>query len=1101
MKRQPLKTFLLAALAMLACLPPAARAQVGAPTPDFLLLRNVPTTAPKAYGRPATAGTNFDWFAVAGVPLAPRRMADGAYQVYYTNNGRPFDVADVKPAVAGTDYYLGFPVGSNPSDASAGTSPTSSLATLNAALTKSDVATVYVWGKTYNRNFGLMPTNWTPGRNVRIVAVGAPAVFSNHDPMSGATAFALATADLPGTTVTYKATRSAVAWVWDAKPSRLNAYGEFERYVNKTSAAEVEATPGSWYQTGSSLYVHAADNRNLIGDADLRVFLDTPFGNFAANGNTLYLENVYFHGGSQCFAVNDAGGGRPGLVMRGGGFGYAHSGTVSVGDNFQARGADVWLQNVASVNARKDGLSYRAGVTTTTKSRVVEINCTSLHHGYDDTHINNASTTHEVTSSVRVGGNYGYTEGPTIADVNSGFSWLAGVYAHDSQTQVSAGNIRVNFTVDGSMWLDDCASDAVDDLTCFDAYAIAGTLAIRDPRFPRDLINKTGPGTISLQTTSGPRPYAPVEATAAESLKRRVDATVRSAPILQSQVINLVPDLAAINTSLAAKLTSSSTIAKSQISTAGTFAAADIPTLTLSKISDAGSAASKTAGNAVGNVPLIEAGGTLNASVIPSTTSNRTWVVADQAAMLALSSAVVGDFALQTGSSPANQLFYLSALPASTLGNWKGPLAAGVGVTSVNTQTGSVTLTTSNIAEGSALYYTDERADDRIAALVQNGTGIAWTYNDAGGTLTPAVSLGSFSTTNLSEGTNLYFTNARADARVTAVGDPRYGRLAGGNTFTGQQTVAVDASFPLVLKPSGVVGVGDVLRVLDETGATVAAMDDNGQFSGTLFSGTFSGGGTALTGLNADNLASGTVPLARLSAATASASGIVELATTGEADTGTDTVRAVTPAGLAGRLLRSTFTTKGDLVAATAASTPARVGVGANGQVLTADSTAAAGVAWAAPAANPFTTMRKSTADQTVATATLTAVTGLSFTYAASSFYEAEFLCVCQAGATTTGFGFALDTSTAVTTCNVTFDHALAATGTTTGGYAVGDNGVTAIGVSSGVPTANQDVLVRVHCVLNTGATGGTAQLTFRPEVAASATIRAGSHGRVMSVP
>lgn len=50
-------------------------------------------------------------------------------------------------------------------------------------------------------------------------------------------------------------------------------------------------------------------------------------------------------------------------------------------------------------------------------------------------------------------------------------------------------------------------------------------------------------------------------------------------------------------------------------------------------------------------------------------------------------------------------------------------------------------------AEGDARYgaianiYTDEKVDDRVALLIQNGTGITWTYNDAAGTLTPSVSI------------------------------------------------------------------------------------------------------------------------------------------------------------------------------------------------------------------------------------------------------------------------------------------------------------------------------------------------------------------------
>lgn len=52
-----------------------------------------------------------------------------------------------------------------------------------------------------------------------------------------------------------------------------------------------------------------------------------------------------------------------------------------------------------------------------------------------------------------------------------------------------------------------------------------------------------------------------------------------------------------------------------------------------------------------------------------------------------------------------------------------------------------------------------------------------------------------------------------------------------------------------------------------------------------------------------------------------------------------------------GRQARSTLTTKGDIYAATASATVARLGVGANGTVLTADSGETTGIKWAAPGA------------------------------------------------------------------------------------------------------------------------------------------------------
>ena len=58
----------------------------------------------------------------------------------------------------------------------------------------------------------------------------------------------------------------------------------------------------------------------------------------------------------------------------------------------------------------------------------------------------------------------------------------------------------------------------------------------------------------------------------------------------------------------------------------------------------------------------------------------------------------------------------------------------------------------------------------------------------------------------------------------------------------------------------------------------------------------------------------------------------------------------------------SLLTTKGDLIAATGASTPARLGVGANDTVLMADSTAATGIKWGTVASGGMTLISETVA-------------------------------------------------------------------------------------------------------------------------------------------
>jgi hypothetical protein len=70
-----------------------------------------------------------------------------------------------------------------------------------------------------------------------------------------------------------------------------------------------------------------------------------------------------------------------------------------------------------------------------------------------------------------------------------------------------------------------------------------------------------------------------------------------------------------------------------------------------------------------------------------------------------------------------------------------------------------------------------------------------------------------------------------------------------------------------------------------------------------------------------------------------------------QTDVDTRAVASTVTTNLATKVDKSTLTTKGDIYAASAASTPVRVAVGTNGYTLQADSTQTAGIKWAPPAA------------------------------------------------------------------------------------------------------------------------------------------------------
>jgi len=123
----------------------------------------------------------------------------------------------------------------------------------------------------------------------------------------------------------------------------------------------------------------------------------------------------------------------------------------------------------------------------------------------------------------------------------------------------------------------------------------------------------------------------------------------------------------------------------------------------------------------------------------------------------------------------------------------------------------------------------------------------------------------------------------------------------------------------------------------------------------------------------------------------------------------TSSVLAATPTAVksaydlaSGAIAKSTATTKGDLLAATAASTVTRLGVGTNNQILTADSTQATGMKWAAPAAASVSyagvLLTTSVPGQSIANSTWTKVTFNTETFDVGGYAAAGSTITIPAG-------------------------------------------------------------------------------------------------------
>ena len=138
-------------------------------------------------------------------------------------------------------------------------------------------------------------------------------------------------------------------------------------------------------------------------------------------------------------------------------------------------------------------------------------------------------------------------------------------------------------------------------------------------------------------------------------------------------------------------------------------------------------------------------------------------------------SATTGNTEIRTDSDnfkyvPSSNTLSVSNFVCSTNFEVQGNMNVTGTITFQESQVGDISNhNTDALTEGSTnLYFTDERVDDRVNALITGGTGITATYDDAGNILTLSATQADINTDNITEGsTNLFTTAARTRTHFT----------------------------------------------------------------------------------------------------------------------------------------------------------------------------------------------------------------------------------------------------------------------------------------------------------------------------------------------
>lgn len=347
--------------------------------------------------------------------------------------------------VGGVTYYVDSVAGS---DSNSGLTDPLALATITAAIAKSDVGTIMVKGNgvanPYYRGRGFNSAVFSKSLNIIGYGSGLPYI-TTHDLLT----YTLTA----GQTFTYQTTRSSVSDVLDMANGLVAGSGI--RLTNVASIAAVEALAGSWFQSGTTLYVHASDSRNLSTTQPSRIWalLDVPNVKTGTTADyTIYLENLQPYGGTNCVLIGGLTAAGAVVTLNNVGTGLS---TLTGLGNVSLIGCDSLLIDCDTDRSGLDGYNYHAGGGKTPSA--IEINCRSSDIGHTIT--DQCSSMHDGGQIIRVNGEYRRSMAANFTDVGGALSWNLGCIG--DKPGVGFSNFQSGISGDATgtkMWLHGCSA-------------------------------------------------------------------------------------------------------------------------------------------------------------------------------------------------------------------------------------------------------------------------------------------------------------------------------------------------------------------------------------------------------------------------------------------------------------------------------------------------------------------------------------------------------------------------------------------------------------------------------------------------------------------